>query len=433
MRFPFTVSLFAALFLFLTVAVAPVRADDCDDLADALGSIAKGGELLALYFGDCKEIDVEKLKQVTKRIVAFGSLLAKLKKNFPKLYDKIRKQNPGLPLSRLAAGVPELPPENPKDDRIGWTGKDGFPLGAFDLAGVHTGPFDARVTLAVGPIGLEDVNGGGFFGGTGGIFRLDRPPFDENTNTNGVSTALIAEWNRAAQGFTVSATDNNLQPLGTPQVIADTVQVDLRFQQTPTTFSLFARKTPADHGSPDGWVTIFTTALAAPATPFSFGMVGRGLDQKATVVFDFFRLTGPEVGGPVERPLANQIGSTVIQPLINARDAVRAQSPDLAGASAALALVVSGAGNAEAAITTAQNAGTLQPSTEATLALKALGKVIKSATSAQKTADKGDPKKAANVEKTIVTAGGSAITAIADLFGISAKSVKDVPLGAPRP
>ena len=93
--------------------------------------------------------------------------------------------------------------------------------------------------------------------------------------------------------------------------------------------------------------------------------------------------------------------------------------------------MITGAQNAESAITAAQNAATLQPSTEATLALKALGKVIKSATSAQKTADKGNPKGAAKIEKTILTAGGSAITAIADLFGISAKSVKDVPLGAP--
>jgi hypothetical protein len=65
------------------------------------------------------------------------------------------------------------------------------------------------------------------------------------------------------------------------------------------------------------------------------------------------------------------------------------------------------------------------------LALKALAKVVKSAESAQKAADKGDPGKAAKIDKTILAAGGSAATAIADLFGISAKSVKDIPLGAP--
>jgi len=84
----------------------------------------------------------------------------------------------------------------------------------------------------------------GSFGGTAGFLSLERPPFDQATNTNGVSTLLLATWNQAAQGFSVTAQDTNGSPLGTTQVVANTYQVDLRSRPSRHSRSSRARPRP---------------------------------------------------------------------------------------------------------------------------------------------------------------------------------------------
>lgn len=422
-----------AVLLALTFAAPPAApaasADDCEELANALGDIKKGAGFLTLYFDDCKDLDPQKLKDLEGWVDKHQTSLKKAFKKLKKLFKKLRDL--GL-LGRVNERLAPLPPDDPNDIRVGFTGKDGFPLGAMDFSRRDSGPFDARVTILVGPDGLVD---GGIipgFDATGGLLRLDRPPFDEATSSNGLSTVLLATWDENAHGFSITAQSDEFTIPFSPHVISDTLEVDLRIEQTDTTFTLYARRTPADHDPDTGWVTIFTKPLAAPATPFGFGVVGRGLQAGATVTFDFFRLTGPNIGGPTERPLVNQIGGTVINPLIDARDAVLLATPDLAAASAALQLAADGTTAAQTALASAIAGGTLQPFTQSGLATKALAKLAKAIASAKKAADKGDVGKAPKIEKQIVGAGGFAVTAIGDLFGFKAKKPKDIPLGHPR-
>jgi len=61
---PLAALVLAALLTLAFAAPPPARADGCDDLADSLGNVQKGGEFLALYFRDCKELDAQKLKDL---------------------------------------------------------------------------------------------------------------------------------------------------------------------------------------------------------------------------------------------------------------------------------------------------------------------------------------------------------------------------------
>lgn len=410
-----------AIAVIVLTSTRLAHADSCEDLAKDLGANQKGAELAALVLGDCKDIDENGLGALKKLLESIGSVKAKEVK-FPEPVPKSRL--------RLASGIGSHlgAAKAPADKRLGFTGKDGFPLGAADILRVDSGPFDVRVTVALGLTGLKE-DSGLFDPGTSGILRLDRPPFDPVTLANSFSTGLVATYDSASQGFRVTAQDDGHSSLGTPKVIANTREVDLRMQQTATTFTLFTRATPADRSSPDGWLTVFTTALAAPTTPFSFGLVGRGLDHKGSVFFDFFRLTGPQIGGATERPLMNQIGNLVLSPLGDAHAGLVLGSPDLVAASAALQLAADGAATCQAAIAAAQTAGTLQASTQGAAALKALGKAAKGALGAKKSTDKGDATKAAKIDEKVVASARSVMLAIANLEGFKVTSLKKLPFG----
>ena len=391
----------------------------CDDLADAIKASqtkVKRYKLLLKLFGDCNDLDEDEKSILKKAIEELGSGKAKMKKFTP----KPTPQPTVAP--HLVPGLTTAASKAPPDKRLAFTGKPGFPFGFLEWTRIETGAFDVRVTLAVGDTGLQNTV-------TGGSLRLDRPLPDEQ-GMNGFATFLDVAWLEANQGFLVTVRDDAHASLGSLVLVGHTQQIDLRMEQTDTTFTIYVRATPDDRTSDDGWQTVYTNAQAVDETPLSFGLIARGLDQKATVFFDFFRLTGPEVGGAVERPLINQIGATVNDPRAAADDAA-SDDPDLAAASAALQQAIDGIIAVQAAVQAVVDAHTLQASTDGKGAIKQLGKASKALTAAKKLADKGDPTAIEKVDKKILDAARDVAVATANLFGMSVSSFKKLTFGHP--
>jgi len=248
-----------------------------------------------------------------------------------------------------------------------------------------------------------------------------------------VFTYIAAGWNADISGFNV-ATRQKLG-FGQPQVtlgttmLADTLSVDVRLEQTDTELVTYARATPVVGSEGDaGWVILSSQAMAVPDDEFKLGFGVVGMQKQGTFFFDEFSLSGADVGGEAERALLDDLLQASL-PLLEVRELVEAGpegdafSPLLDASREALDTLADD-------IDSASDAETLQGNTESKLARKALAGASKLLKSAAKAAGKFTPKSLVIVEKKVGKALEKLEVAAANLMGLRAKSVKQLPVAS---
>ncbi|MFN0207727.1 MAG: hypothetical protein ACKVS6_15575 [Planctomycetota bacterium] len=324
--------------------------------------------------------------------------------------------------SSPATVAPQANVKPPKDSRLCFLGKKANSFGFVLVSRTMTGEFDAQVTIAISSTdGL--VSGQSFAG-----MEMDRP-----AGSNPLLFKFVgATYNSAANGFLVFASDETGN-IGTPVLISNTAQVDLRMMHDAGVFSMSTRKTPPPGEEGDRWQTVFTDNIPVPESAFALGFGVNNLQQGGSFYFDNFSLgAGLGIAGEPEATILNALLEAA-DAAEDAQDKLKEKSPDFVGAAGELMTTLARLDSALSDITDAIEDGTLDPTTHGASAFALLTNARKSAATAKANCETLNPKKIKASLKLIDKAFDAGSAAAANLLGIKAKNKKQLPLAPMGP
>ncbi|MCB9898467.1 MAG: hypothetical protein H6825_10725 [Planctomycetes bacterium] len=315
----------------------------------------------------------------------------------------------GAPAS-AGGGKPE------PDRRVAIVARKGAGVyGAASSSRVHTGPFEARITVAV------DSLEGLLLGKAAGVLEADLPPDADPSRYTFVRARTLSDGDGFA-GFVVDAVAQS-GALGTPVLVPGTNQVDLRIVRDEDALRTYTRRTPTSADDVASWTLVSSQVAPLDEPSFSVLFGAAGLIHGGRILFSGFSLVGPGVGGPLERPLVDALVEASA-PLLDALSGLAAPAPDLEAAAASAAAGRDALLAVAADVSESELAGAFQPTTFGKAAGKLLGRAAARVEGALSRLEHGKPGPAA---KRLERAARDVLRALADLLGRKARSFGALP------
>lgn len=327
---------------------------------------------------------------------------------------------------------PDAVGKPPKDRRLALTGRAPNSGGYLFLERTFQGAFDTRVTVAFdGRKGLDEV-----FGSVAEL-RVDHP------DTAPLELYIIqaqvlplAEHDGASDDVAIFVFDKDHLDgsLGPDLVFPDAHQVDLRIQHTATEVIYQARPSVGNEDpETPSWTTVASVAALPSESDFRVGIGALGLGKGGRFFFDGMSLAGDALVQGDELELAGEV-LALGAGLQNLRDELAASAEgDLI---AFLDAICVDTEELTALVEQTLEQGDLPAGDDAVLALKTLAKLKKKLLKAAKllpgalesSGEGENPKPLANVLKLLDQAIACNCVLMANLAGIRARHVDDIPL-----